>query len=163
MFNNIKYFILQKCYNLKYGIINLITWLPIIWNDRNYGEYYLLKIIDYKLCLIVKEMNNSLIEFDKEEVSIINSIRDAIVRINNNDYCREERNKHTELYGELIFRLNNDSNKIDLIYSKADTKEQEDLGNKNLFYILKLEEERKKQDINFVFNTIRDNIYKWWV
>jgi len=35
------------CFKRK--IKNLIRWFPIIWKDRDYGDYYILKILKFKL------------------------------------------------------------------------------------------------------------------
>ncbi len=39
---------------LKYGILNLIIWFPIIWNDRQWDHYYLLRMFEKKLKLMSK-------------------------------------------------------------------------------------------------------------
>lgn len=36
-------------YDLKYGVENLFYWLPTIWKDRNWDEYYLSLILKKKL------------------------------------------------------------------------------------------------------------------
>lgn len=35
--------------NIKYGITNLIHWLPIIWNDRDWDWAYTVKVLKHKL------------------------------------------------------------------------------------------------------------------
>lgn len=100
---------------------------------------------------------------DEDEIKIINSIREVINRITNDDYCQEEWEKHKETYGELIPKINKTLKTIDVVYSKVDTKEKEESGNKELYRIMDLEEERRRRDIEFVFNGIRDNIRKWWI
>lgn len=162
MIDEIKDYVIDKYYKTKHGFKNLIVWFPVIWKDRNYDDYYLLKLIDYKLNLIAKEMKGNFVGAD-DEIKIINSIREVINRIITDDYCQEEWEKHKETYGELIPKINKTLETIDVVYSKVDTKEKEESGNKELYRIINLEEERKRRDIEFVFNNIRDNIRKWWV
>jgi hypothetical protein len=38
-----------KWYSFKAGVINLIHWLPIIWNDRDFDQNYLYRILHKKL------------------------------------------------------------------------------------------------------------------
>lgn len=52
--------------NIKYGILNLIRWFPIIWNDRDWDYQYLYKILYYKL----KHMERY---FDRENPFVANS------------------------------------------------------------------------------------------
>ena len=35
-------------YNIKYGIENLFVWLPVIWHDRDWDEYFLWAILEHK-------------------------------------------------------------------------------------------------------------------
>jgi hypothetical protein len=41
-------FLRTKYYNIKYGIKNLFVWLPTIWGDRDWDEYFLLRILELK-------------------------------------------------------------------------------------------------------------------
>jgi hypothetical protein len=36
-------------YDIWYGIINIIRWIPVIWFDRDYDWAYLAEIMEYKL------------------------------------------------------------------------------------------------------------------
>ena len=162
MIDEIKDYVIDKYYKTKHGFRNLIVWFPVIWKDRNYDDYYLLKLIDYKLSLIAKEMKGTFVG-DEDEIKIINSIREVINRITADDYCQEEWEKHKETYGELVPKINKTLETIDFVYSKVDTKEKEESGNKELYRIMDLEEGRRRRDVEFVFNGIRDNIRKWWI
>ena len=35
--------------NIDYGIQNLWLWLPIIWSDRNWDQYYIYEILEFKI------------------------------------------------------------------------------------------------------------------
>ena len=35
--------------NIRQGVKNLVYWLPMIWNDRNWDSYYTLKMLSHKL------------------------------------------------------------------------------------------------------------------
>ena len=36
-------------YKIKYGISNLIRWLPIVWKDRNYDHHFIDVVLHFKL------------------------------------------------------------------------------------------------------------------
>lgn len=35
--------------NVKYGVANYAKWFPTVWNDRDWDEYYLYKVMKFKL------------------------------------------------------------------------------------------------------------------
>ncbi|QWU14295.1 hypothetical protein SAMN04487895_101594 [Paenibacillus sophorae] len=43
-----------KYYNLTEGLSNLIKWLPVIWNDRDFDQAYLYRILHKKLSFMEK-------------------------------------------------------------------------------------------------------------
>lgn len=36
-------------HDIRYGVENLVTWFPIIWEDRGWDHYYLLRMMSKKL------------------------------------------------------------------------------------------------------------------
>ena len=61
---NVYYFVR---YDFIRGIINLIKWFPIIWNDRNWDGWYLNKIVHKKLLEIEKAFKKDIIFVGQEE------------------------------------------------------------------------------------------------
>ena len=41
--------ILQFFRNIKYGFYNLFKWSLIIWQDKDWDQYYIYKILQFKL------------------------------------------------------------------------------------------------------------------
>src|SRR6185295_9596120 len=35
--------------NFKVGIKNIIKWLPIVWKDRDWGDWYIYEILKFKI------------------------------------------------------------------------------------------------------------------
>ena len=162
MFDTFKDYIMTFFYKVKYGIKNIFIWFPIIWKDRNYDSIYLFKLLDFKLKLISNEMKGKFIGAE-EEIEQINSIRDAIKRLIKDDYCHDEWIEHKEKFGNIIHFIEKENKFITVKYSKCLTNDEEKKGDEELFRIFELEEERRKQDIEFIFNNIKNNILKWWV
>ena len=52
LFKNIWWHISLTFYQLKQGVINLVKWFPIIWNDREFEYSFLLKIMSHKMKLM---------------------------------------------------------------------------------------------------------------
>ena len=40
--------------NIKYGIENLMCWIPIIWKDRDWDHWFLYKVLQHKLKQMIK-------------------------------------------------------------------------------------------------------------
>lgn len=80
-------FISLKFYRLRKGIVNLIVWFPVIWNDRQSDELYIYKILIKKLELKEKFFTN---QADTESAPIvateIKEMKEAIQRLYENDY-----------------------------------------------------------------------------
>lgn len=44
----------EKYYNIKYGISNLIHWLPVVWEDRGWDFSYMFCVWEKKFDLMIK-------------------------------------------------------------------------------------------------------------
>lgn len=47
MFPRIK----DKYYSIKNGIWNIIRWFPVIWEDRDWDDYYIFALLYHKFCI----------------------------------------------------------------------------------------------------------------
>jgi len=54
-------------YQLTEGISNLITWFPIIWNDRDFDYGYLLELVEFKTTRMLKFLESDETSTDWEE------------------------------------------------------------------------------------------------
>lgn len=45
-------------YDIFYGVINIIRWIPVIWSDRDYDWAFLAQIMEYKLRRMSKLFEN---------------------------------------------------------------------------------------------------------
>jgi len=54
-------------YDIFYGVINIIRWIPVIWSDRDYDWAFLAQIMEYKLRRMSKLFKNGhLVRSDRD-------------------------------------------------------------------------------------------------
>lgn len=160
----ITYPILAVVKSIKHGIWNLIKWFPLVWNDRNYDDYYFYKVLSFKLFLIEKEISKGIFVGWEEEVKTIKDIRAAIERILRSEYCKEEWEELDKELGKVVISFENNNGKQVVKVYRHNT--ETGMITKNITEkekeILSLENKRQSEDISFVFDTIKNNITKWW-
>ncbi len=69
------------------GIFNIITWLPVVWEDRQFDFAYIFDILQFKLRLMEEYFRNANIIEDSEKIA--DSIKECKIildRIQKNDY-----------------------------------------------------------------------------
>ena len=96
--NSIRYY--YQCF--KYGIKNLFTYFPIIWKDRDWDQYYFYVLLQFKLKKIRDRLNLNLFEGSEDVVKEIDIAIEALERIIDDNYCKEEWSLIDDKYGKLI-------------------------------------------------------------
>lgn len=144
-------------YTIKYGIKNLVRWFHVIWNDRDVDYYYLLVLMKNKL-LQMKNRMYGVYEGSEKDCDDIQDVIDALERIMNDDYCRDEfKNLHEKFFGthELT---------IDMLINEDEylTKEQEKEYGNQISFLSAKEDELKQKDIDFVCDTMKKRLKYWW-
>ena len=147
-------------YNVKNGLRNLWKWRSVVWNDRPWDYVYIFKALRFKLDETQRCIDGTFVGAE-EEAAKIRSLIEAIDRILEDDYVKEEYEEMDRKYGklEMIFHEDNTitTTRTNL---KEDDKETE---RKETLALAELEAERRQQDINFVFDTMKKDIQRWWV
>ena len=46
-------------YDTRYGVANLVTWFPIVWNDRDWDHSFLFILLQFKLTRMKKVFDES--------------------------------------------------------------------------------------------------------
>ncbi len=153
---------------IKYGIQNLITWLPIIWQDRDWDHWFLYKILQFKLKQMAK--------LQKEYGHSVNSERYAnqmqvcinlLDRLINDNYTTNVMKPHEKKWGEcnmVFIPLPENSELCSLSFSveKAITKEEKEKENKERMNLYKHSNELQKQDLDMLFQNMRKYVEGWW-
>lgn len=140
----------------KYGIKNLFTYFHIIWKDRDWDQYYFYVLLQFKLKKIRNRLNLNLFEGSENVVKEIDIAIEALERIIDDNYCKEEWFLINDKYGKLIFKNNS------IVREKTLTPEKEESEKNDILNIFKLENERRTSDIKLVCNIIEKNVETWW-
>jgi hypothetical protein len=141
--------------NIAKGIRNLWYWFPVIWEDRSFNNYYILKILKHKLEDQAKYVGESEL-FDKSDLSklktcikLIESHQEGTYMLEYTDYSEEklytipsEDDPITyECYSEIIWEKYDELfKKYPLIYKRV-------LNGEGLF-MAKFNDERKQKRLN---------------
>ena len=147
-------------YNVKNGLRNLWKWRSVVWNDRPWDYVYIFKALRFKLDETQRCIDGTFVGAD-EEAAKIRSLIDAIDRILEDDYVSEEYKELDRKYGKLEMIFHEDNT---ITTTRKNLKEEDrEIERKETLTLAELEAERRQQDINFVFDTMKNDIQRWWV
>jgi len=84
--------------DLYFGIKNLIKWFPIIWNDRDWDDYYIFEILKFKIANqadhIAEHDNHTRAQYDAQRmrlcVKLLDRVQNEFYSIECLDYCDKE-------------------------------------------------------------------------
>lgn len=162
--------------NIKLGIPNLIKWAPVIWKDRDWDQYFLYVILQFKL----KQMDQLQRKYGHctNSDKIADQMRVCILlleRIIKGDYLMNALKPHEEKWGEsrLDFKETSDETFRDIdggekLYKgaftveKAITPEEIIQENKERMRLYKHVDNLEKQDLDMLFKNIREQVGGWW-
>lgn len=140
-------------WNLEYGIKNLIRWFPIVWNDRDWDEGYLMILMQKKLEQMEKlhrEHGHS--ENSTEIADEIKECLNSLSRVMEDDYTDEVKREYTEDIERMV--------KEDLVSGGI---VDSDINRATLYKFLLKEDELRKKDLRKVFSKdISNKINRWW-
>ena len=147
-------------YNVKNGLRNIWKWRSVVWNDRPWDYVYIFKALRFKLDETQRCIDGTFVGAE-EEAAKIRSLIEAIDRILEDDYVKEEYEEMDRKYGKLEMIFNDDNT---ITTTRTNLKEEDkETERKETLSLAELEAERRQQDINFVFNTMKNDIQRWWV
>ena len=122
-------------FNIKYGIENLIKWFPIIWNDRDWDYYFLIKLMRFKteqMSKLHKEYGHCL--DSSKYAKQLKKVSIALKRIEEDDYMYQE---------DKVF------NRSPKYLTKPD----------NLRFF---NDYMRQKDLDYVLKMMKRNLFKWW-
>lgn len=71
----LSFVLFDRVSNIYNGVINLWNWLPVIWEDRNWDEHYILKVLQRKIEIqrdyLVRNNRHTNIEMDNRDMTIV--------------------------------------------------------------------------------------------
>jgi len=156
-----------KLKGIYVGIRNIISYIPILFSDRDYDWYFLIAILKFKLTRMEKlhrEEGHGL--YSHRVAKKINTCRILCGRIMKDSYTTLDQLNHEKIYGEIrmvSFPIEGSTNrKLHFKYSKVDTEEETEIASAKMIDIAKRNDDLRKKDIDYLFNTIKKDITKWW-
>ena len=147
--------------NIKYGVQNLVIWLPVIWKDRWWDSYYIYPILHKKLSLIEKATREHGVHVDAEKDA--DKIRKCVLlleRIMADEYMEESLKYHDEKWGETIMDFKGGG--VLFKHENVKTKKDEIEERKSFKSAMVHEENMRKQDIDLLFKMMSKHIQTWW-
>jgi len=154
--------------SIKYGIQNIIKWFPVIWQDRDWDHWFILKIFHFKLNEVEKfqrKYGNSVThEKIADQIKIAILLLDRLIK---DEYLENVLKPHEKKWGdsEFIFtpiKGNKGYSSLDLKVEKANTEEEKKQESKERSILYKHSDALKQQDLDMLFKHMRKYIEGWW-
>lgn len=138
LLNNIKYFF----YDIRYGIQNIIYYLPVIWKDRDWDNEYILDLLKYKLKKNEKNLRKYSIAVDNDKTA--DEIKNVVDLI--------------EIYPNITLEADPDFKYQEYIENIEDEEEKDYWIRRYYTSIYNMEDECYKM----IFELLGRNSQKWW-
>ena len=146
--------------NIKQGVSNLIKWRKVIYNDRNFDQYFLYKILATKLehmeDFFINDAYSANADKEAHKLMIIKNLAKRLAEENyltNATIEYDKLYKNKELFG---FEPSDNLNFSTLI--NLGTKHQNNMFDK----AYKHSDYMEKQDKDMLFNLLKKNIDNFW-
>lgn len=150
-------------YNIKDGIFNTIKWLPIIWQDKDWDDYYFHRIMRFKLSKMEKFFRSDYCwgADSKKDADNIKYTVDLLDRIIDNVYLDEAMKPFNEKYPNHKHRFEfepcENNPKLHKMINK-DTEDQKQLRHE----CYNKADELEKKDLDELYKFLREHIKEWW-
>lgn len=159
--------------NIVIGIKNIITWFPVIWNDRQWDHVYMFDILQKKFTEMHKFWSSDKPITEKEHIiKDIETCIEIIDRLQNDNYCDDLHTEHNEKWGKVSFTFEPTYDKNGNISDKfcrimgtrvfADNPEKIEQERQEFLWIMREEEREREKDINLLFDIMKHKIQFWW-
>jgi len=165
-------FIRKICFPFKAvyrGFKNIVIWFPVIWNDRNWDQFYIYKIIKYKLIQMEKYHRNYGISINSNQIAKeIKLCINLLNRIIDDGYLDNVIDPHNKKWGEMrmIFEDHPTDNSLcelkEFQVENAITEKEKIQEEKERSRLYKHSDNLKKQDLDMLFIKLRKHIECWW-
>jgi hypothetical protein len=152
-------------YDFPYGVSNLISWFPVIWNHRNWDSHYTLIVLKKSLTDLRKVIddNKTHVGYEKD-VKRMTICIECLNRIIADEYHENAFKHHDRKWGELRTWFEEYSeNTCQMIFHRpnANTKNEVEQERKECRRCLEHKRMLEKQDIEVLFDTLK-YCKGWW-
>ena len=164
-------------YNLPYlhlefirGIENLWRWFPVIWKDRNWDDYYIYKVLQFKLKNQAKHIGDhdlhTRAKRDAEKmmtcVRLIDKITDEYYGMEYMDYY-----DHNFNFGNPSFEMDVTKDELDtyfvmypLTFKKVQAQYGDNKDRSSTGLLMGMDRQEKARKL--LFKILEQNIESWW-
>jgi hypothetical protein len=157
--HDVKYKIIKKIEPIIVfinSIISLFSWIPIIWNDRDWDWYYLALIMEKKIRKMHSLMSRSKTStHSRKDLRRMLIVANCLKRIMDDDYSDKMFEKHCNKWGKLEIE------KGRIYRKKVETEDDKIKEIKEFKEIINHEDEMRKQDLELFLRSMR-HFLKWW-
>lgn len=158
-------------YNLWRQTKVICSYIPVLWNDRDWDWVFVLLLLQHKLKRMESKFRNGCHVGCEKTADKMKQCIELIERIVNNDYGQEAKAEFKKKWGEL--RDNSvlcqddefEGQKVyewDLQYENEKTPEDSKQCYKESLEIYKLEAQQANRDMKLLFYILRRNLKRWW-
>lgn len=162
IYGKIKSFLIKFPFNFKRSLI----WFLRMWGDRDWDYYFLLDVIKYKLSDMEKfweNEKNTHIQSWKKVHKEIEACLNILIRLQNDEYCKNLYDKHFKRYGDLIWiKSGKENNSFTLEYEKVKTTKQKEKCRNEFNRIHKQHQNLIKKDEENFFALLKKGYQGWW-
>lgn len=148
-------------------IRKLIYWLPVIWNDRDFDQYYIYEILRHKLISMRNFFeNNAHTLYSKERAKEMDLCIKILNRLIADEYHINAHYFHDKKWGKLEIDFIPYNDKYDEMISNRENIKSEKDKDQELKEFLKCchhEDYLRRQDIEYLCKILSKKIFTWWV
>lgn len=157
-------FIWRKISGFFQNIANLAAWFPIIWSDRDWDYCFLFDIMWFKLSRMAKYHRECGISINAVDIAVeIEACVAALHRLSDDNYAKELWDGIDRRWGEFRFEQDDNTGQISLCdRENVQTKEDEEAYRADVRKCIAMESEQIQDDLNIVFDTIKERVRGWW-
>ena len=138
------------------SIKRLFYWLPVIWKDRDWDQYFFFVILRHKMKSMQKyfEKNAHFVGMEKEakRMKLCVKLLDMLII---DEYHEIAFRQHEQRWGEF----NGDLNNLHRTKVTPETEKQERIEAKRCY---ELEDHLRQQDIDQLCKIISKYVFGWW-
>lgn len=149
-------------FDMKYGVENCIKWLPIVWKDRDWDDYSLYKIMEFKFNKMSRLHLEDGHSADSDKISNqLKAASELCHKLADYDYDEDAmydfKQKYPEFELEMTFTPAENGCSIAHFNTDDLPFEDQELYSKHF----KIAEELEKKDRHELFQLIENNITDW--
>lgn len=154
----------------KESCIRTAKWLPIIWKDRHWDDYFIFEILKHKIRFTRENIRDHGYHANKDRTIKTMRIAEILIeRLQKDNYSDLLMQRHEAKWGKYVSGSRKDNIMFDNKFScsglrRENVKSQTDweLEFKEHKKISEYDEYMKKQDKDYLFKHLNKHINKWW-